>query len=159
MKNEIIIPVEYRADESRDGPGRLVGTLLTYGKQAGDRREMFEQDALYWRESGIIIREQHNRQAPILKTIPILDGATLRIDAPFPATQRGRDAATNLREGVYTGLSVEFAPEREIRRSGLRVIQRAFLDGAGLVDYPSYTDSVAEVRAENPQRRRVWLWL
>ena len=157
MRNEIIIPIEYRADETRETPGRLVGVLMRYGQRANDRPEVFEQDALHWRESGIIIREQHNRQAPILKTVPVLDGETLRIDAPFPATQRGRDAATNLRDGVFTGLSVEFAPEREIRRSGVRVIQRAFLDGAGLVDYPSYTDSVAEVRAQKrPQR---WIWL
>ena len=31
---------------------------------------------------------------------------------------------------LYSGLSVEFNAERETRRNGLRVITRAFLDGA-----------------------------
>ena len=157
MKDTLLIEIRYVADESRASPGRLVGTLLTYGEKASDRPELFEEGALYWRESGIIVNEQHNRQNPILKTIPKLEGRELRIDAPIPDTQRGRDAATNLRDGVFTGLSVEFAPERETRRGGLRVIQRAFLAAAALVDFPSFGQSLAEVRAKSERRRRVWL--
>ena len=119
---------------------------------------MFDPDSLYWRESGILIREQHRRDSPILKTVPIVDGKMVRINAAAPDTQRGRDAVTNVREGVYTGLSVEFAAEKETRRNGMRVIQRAFLDGCGLVDFPSYTNSLVEARAkEVAGRRRLWL--
>lgn len=158
MTETLYVPLEFRADDSRTGPGRLTGVLMTYGEQAGDRRELFDPDSLYWRESGILIREQHNRLSPILKTVPILDGKMVRIDARVPDTQRGRDAITNIKEGVLTGLSVEFAAEKVANRNGMRVIQRAFLDAAGLVDYPSYVNSLVEVRAkELTGRRRLWL--
>ncbi len=158
MSDTLYVPIEFRADDSRSGPGRLTGVLMTYGEQAGDRREMFDPDSLYWRESGILIREQHRRESPILKTVPIVDGKLIRIDARVPDTQRGRDAITNVREGVFTGLSVEFAAEKVVDRNGMRVIQRAFLDAAGLVDYPSYTNSLVEARAKEwTGRRRLWL--
>ena len=97
---------------------------------------------------GITIREQHNRDAGILRAIPYLEGKELRISAPLPNTSRGRDAATNLQgpTPLYTGISVEFQSEAETRRNGLRVITRAFLDGAGLVDRASYLGSKVEVR-------------
>ena len=153
--NELFIPVEYRADESRQTPGRLVGVLLPYETRAGDRPELFESGALHWPDGGILVREMHRRDSPILRAVPTVEGNELRIDAPFPDTQRGRDAAVNLRDGVYGGLSVEFQAERETRRGSLRVIQRALLTGAGLVDVPSYRAATAEVRGQ--ARRRRWL--
>ena len=44
------------------------------------------------------LNEQHNRQAPIMRFTPELDGKELRIDAALPDTQRGRDAATMIKE-------------------------------------------------------------
>ena len=85
----------------------------------------------------------------ILRVIPFLDGDELRIDGVLPDTQRGRDAATNIREHVYTGLSLEFKAEREHRRGGVRAIQRAWVPRAALVDSPAYTDSLVEVRAKD----------
>ena len=154
--DQIVIPVEFRQDESRQTPGRLVGVLVPYGKRSGDRPEMFETGALYWPDDGILIREMHRRDSPIVKVVPFLDGSEVRIDAPLPDTTRGRDTAVNLREGVYTGLSVEFHAERETRRNGLRVIQRALLTGGGLVDIPAYREATAEVRQQE-KRRRFWL--
>ena len=155
--DEILIPIEYRQDESRQSPGRLSGVLLPYLTRAGDRPEMFESGSLYWPDRGILVRAMHERQAPIMRVVPFLDGDRLLVDAQIPDTTAGRDAATNLREGVYTGLSVEFRAERETRRGGLRVIQRGFLTGAGLVDFPSYTQALAEVRQQGQGRRKVWL--
>ena len=164
MESEyLLIPFEYRADESRESPGRLAGVLMTYGEKANDRPEMFDMDAFYWDATGIVIREQHNRQAPIVRAMPYLEGRELRIDAPLPNTTRGRDAAIAMQgeNPLYTGLSVEFKAERETRRAGLRVVQRAFLGGAGLVDSPSYRASKVEVREESGLfvPRRVWAWL
>ena len=154
--------IRYSEDESRQTPGRLVATLMTYGEQARDRREMFDVGSLRFPPQGLLIDEQHNRQAPILRAMPIVEGNTIRIDHPFPDTQRGRDAATNLREGVLTGLSVSFVAEQEEIRNGIRIIKRAYAPRAGLVDSPSYTGSKAEVRASglvtfNP--RSVYQWL
>ena len=158
----LLIPLEFRQDESRDSPGLLSGVLMTYGEPANDRREMFDMGALHWREGGITIREQHNRDAGILRAIPYLEGKELRISAPLPNTSRGRDAATNLQgpTPLYTGLSVEFQSEAETRRDGLRVITRAFLDGAGLVDRASYLGSKVEVRESGLFRPwSVFTWL
>ena len=92
----------------------------------------------------------HDRRAPLLRAVPILDGDTLRIDAPFPDTQRARDAATNLREGVLTGLSVEFLRRKgNPKRGGIREILRAYVPRAGLVDtFRATPDSLVEVRAK-----------
>ena len=156
MSDELLIEVRFELDETRASPGLLVGTLLTYEERAGDRPELFASGALAWPENGIVINEQHNRQAPILRAVPFLEGKEVRIRQPFPNTQRGRDAATNLREGVYTGLSAEFAALAEGRRGQLREIRRAVLTGAALVDSPAYKGSTAEVR-QRARRKRLWL--
>ena len=159
----LLIPIEYRADATRESPGMLSGVLMTYGARANDRPEMFEAGAFHWRESGIVIREQHNRQAPIVRAIPYLEGRELRINAPLLNDTRGRDIAVAMQgdNPLYTGLSVEFRAERETRRNGLRVITRAFLDGAGLVDTPSYLSSTVEVREGLADLRpwSVFAWL
>ena len=160
----LLIPLEFRQDETRESPGLLSGILMLYGTKANDRAEMFEQDALHWPESGILIREQHNRQAPIVRALPYVDGRQLRINAPLLNNTRGRDVAESMKgpNPLFTGLSVEFRAEKEIRRGGLRVITRALLGGAGLVDTPSYLESTVEVReglviAGRPGVATLWL--
>ena len=51
--NEIRCAIEFREDETRQSPGRIVGSLLTYGKRARDRAEMFKPGALHWPAGGI----------------------------------------------------------------------------------------------------------
>ena len=79
----LLIPMEFRQDESRESPGLLAGVLMTYGTKAADRPEMFLQDSLHWPAEGILIREQHNRQAPIVKVVPYVEGREVRINAPL----------------------------------------------------------------------------
>ena len=146
--DQLLCEVRFTEDETKATPGRLVGTLLTYEKRASDRRELFRRGAIHWPESGLVVNDMHDRRSPLLRAIPFLDGDALKIDAPFPDTQRARDAATNLREGILTGLSVEFYAEKETRRAGIREIVRAYVPRAGLVDTPSYADSLAEVRTK-----------
>ena len=155
------IEVRFEQDETRQSPGRLTGTLLTYETRAGDRPEVFESGALQWPDGGIVINEQHNRQAPIVRAIPFVDGNEVKVDAPLPNTQRGRDAAENVREGVLTGLSIEFRAVKQVWRGNLRVIQQAVLGAAGLVDKASYTDSAVEVREKstNTKPKAALLWL
>ena len=149
-------------DDGRDSPGRLTGTLVTYLEVARDRPELFIRGALDWEDGGIVINEMHNRQAPIVRAVPFLDGDALRIDVALPDTQRGRDTASAMRQEnpLYTGLSVEFNALAEGRRGNLREIRRAKLVRAGLVDRGAYGGSTVEVRAEGTSaRRRVHLWL
>ena len=144
----LLIECRYVADETRESPGRLVGTLLTYGELSRDRPERFMPDSLAWETGGIVLNEQHVRSQAIMRLHPIIDGDTLRIDEPLPNTQRGRDAATNIRDGLYTGLSVEFQKRGVVASyvGGVREIRSATLVGAGLVDMASYSGSTVEIR-------------
>ena len=160
-RDEIRCAVELRQDDSRTSPGRLYGVLITYGERAADRPEAFAPDSLSWPDDGIVIREQHNRQAPIVRVVPEVRGRQVVIDHPLPDTQRGRDAATMIRDGTLKGLSVEFRSRRENRAKGYREITDGLLRGAGLVDDPSYAGSVVEVREREAGAPRVGrtLWL
>ena len=162
------IPLEYRADTSNESPGMLSAVVMTYGQRARDRAEMFEQDAFHWRDDGIVIRELHPQPngpavPPIMRAMPYLEGRELRINAPLPNTSRGRDVAESMKGPLplYGGMSVEFAPEREARQGGLRIITRAYLDGAALVLRGAYAESTIEVRGESgailPRAETLWL--
>ena len=148
MAEVLTCEIRYSEDETRQSPGRLTGVLLTYETRAGDRPEIFRRGALRWPAAGVLVREMHLRERPIVRVLPFVDGDQVRIDTPLPNTQLGRDSSTNIKEGIYTGLSVEFHAEAEGRRGNLREITRALLGGAGLVDSPSYTGSTVEVRAK-----------
>ena len=149
MPDTLIAPVEYRADTSRQGPGRLYGVLLNYGEPAGDgRRERFAPGSLEWPEEGVVLRLQHDRMQPIMRVVPETRENAVVVDAPLPDTQRGRDAAVMVRDGTLGGLSVEFRARRQHYPNGIREITSAVLTGAGLVDSPSYRGSRVELRGE-----------
>ena len=156
MKNEIRCSIEIRADDSRESPGRITGTLITYGQRASDRPELFLPGSLEWPERGIILNRQHSRTAPVMRVIPqVVDGAVV-IDAALPDTSAGRDTATEIRQGLFTGLSVEFRSISQRFEGGLRKIAKAALSAAAIVDSPSYAGSNLELRS-GEKRRRVWL--
>ena len=154
---ELRCAIELRADDSRQSPGRIVGTLIEYGRRASDRAEVFADGALRWDEGGVILNEQHNRQAPIMRFVPVVDGAEVRIDSPLPDTQRGRDAAAMVRNRTFRGLSIEFRALEEGRRAGVREVRQARLLGAALVDDGSHKGALEVRQRERGRRRRVWL--
>ena len=161
MTDEIRCAIEWREDEAQAGPGRLVGTLLTYGERASRRAEVFEAGSLSWPDDGVVLRRQHERGQPIARVLPIeRDGAVI-LDTQLPETRAGRDAAAEIRSGLFRGLSVEFRPALLSHSGGLRRIKRARLTGAGLVDTPEYGGSRVEVRHGGGARRglgrRLWL--
>ena len=167
----LTVEVEYRADDSHDSPGLLTATLMAYGQRGRRGDELFEQDALHWRDDGIVIRELHPPKdaqgrpiittPPIMRAMPFLENRELKISAPLPNTQRGRDVAEAMKGPLplYGGMSIEFAAEKQVHRGGLRVISKAFLDGAALVLRGEYADSIVEVRAELDRRPEMYLWL
>ena len=116
MNENLVCEVRFQEDETRLSPGRLSGTLLTYETRASDRSELFTRGALYWPDTGITVNDQHDRKQTIVRAVPFLDGDAVKIDVELPDTQRGRDAAVNVRSGTLTGLSVEFFAEKEARR-------------------------------------------
>ena len=135
-------------DRSEGKPARLVGTLMPFGVQAQDRAEVFERGSLSWAEGGIVLNRQHSRAAPILRFVPVEAEGALTVDAPIPDTTAGRDAAAEIRGGLFRGLSVEFRAVRQTIVGGVRRISEAVLTGAGLVDSPSYATATVEARAK-----------
>ena len=151
---EIRCKVEYRADDTRESPGHIYGVLLTYGERSSDRPEVFAAGALAFPDAGVVLRRQHNRTLPIMRFVPELRGRELVIDARLPNTSAGRDAASEVRSGLFRGLSVEFVSKREENRGGLRTILSGVLHGAGLVDDPSYSGSSVAVRRQDGRVER-----
>ena len=158
------IEIRLAEDESRQSPGLLTGTLVVYGERARRLPERLLPGALVWPPGGININEMHVRERPVVRVTPFLDGNELRIAQPLPNTSAGRDAAENLRTGVYTGLSVEFrrGSVKAQYVNGIREISHAELIGGALVDLAEYPGSTAEVRYSDspdvrPKVETLWL--
>ena len=153
---------EIRLSDDQDSPvGILEGTLMRYGTQARDRAEMFQADSLHWNSDGIVLNEMHTRRNPIVRFLPVASDGEVRVKIPLPNTQRGHDAAIGVRNGTYTGLSIEFLSEREDQSTeGVRRISRAHLVGAAIVDDASYQSSSVSVRNRvdlRPELETLWL--
>ena len=157
MNNEIRCKVSCEEDRTRSGPGRLTGTLLTYGERATDRAELFERGALTWPSDGVVLNRQHERSRAIMRVVPEVRGEAIVIDQALPDTLAGRDAASEIRSGLMRGLSVSFEAGRQAFVGGVRHIQSAALTAVGLVDDPSYNAPV-EVRARVKGRRHRRAW-
>ena len=157
--------IEYAEDPTRESAGRLTGVLVTYGERAKDRPDVYEQGALTWPTAGggIVLNEMHDRKQPLKRFTPYLDGAALRVDFPLPPTQRGRDAAYMVRDGTYTGLSMEVARDSIVAtyRDGIRHISRGRLVAAALVDDSAFLGSVVDVhgKREPGKRLEIFRWL
>ena len=158
--DEIRLAIELKEDEYRAGPGRLVGTVIKYGVEARDRKEVFDLGSLSWPASGIILNRQHSRKSPIMRVTPIVVGDEVRIDELLIDSSAGRDAAVEIRSGLLTGLSIEFRSIQESVVNGVRRISAAILGGVGLVDSPAYEAASVEVRAKGvtrPTHDTLWL--
>ena len=158
MDNEIRCSIEYRVDDTRESPGKIYGVLLTYGEKAADRPEVFAPNSLTFADGGLILNRQHQRHSPIMRFVPQVRGNELVIDARLPNTAAGRDAASEVRSGLFRGLSIEFNASREENRGGVRTILAGVLHGAGLVDTASYKGSTVAVRNKGGVGRRRFLF-
>ena len=156
MKTEIRCAVELREDATRSSPGRLYGVIMRYGAPARRLRERFTKDSLEWPDGGVVVNESHDQKQVIVRVVPEMRDGALVVDHPLPDTQRGRDAATGIRNGTFKGLSVEFVSRSERMVQDVREIRSAMLVRIGLVDTPEYPDSVVSVRSARGTRRRKW---
>ena len=142
--------IQYAEDTTRESPGHIRGVLVTYGEQAKDRPDVYDAGSLSWPSGGIVLNEQHDRRSLIKRFTPYLDGEALRVDFPLPSTQRGRDAAQMVKDGTYSGLSMEVSRDSIVAtyRAGIRHISRGTLVGAALVDEAAFLGSVVDVHAK-----------
>ena len=158
--DEVRCSIELRADDTRSGPGRLTGTLITEGEQANDRRELFMPGALTWPAEGIVLRRQHARDKPITMIQPRREGNKIVVDEPLPDTTAGRDAAVEIRAGMFKGLSVEFVSQRERFAGGLRKDRRRASERRGpRGSTPSYSSQARSCPCghKGAGRRVPWL--
>ena len=136
--SELAAPLEVRVS------GRtLTGAAMVYGSRAKDRAEMFEPGSLV-PVLPVTLNLQHDPTREIATTadgsLRLADTAeALNISADL---REGSAELELVRRGALRGLSVEFAPIRERRESGLRVVSRAALPAIGLVDAGSYRTAV-----------------
>ena len=164
MDNLLVVEVRYAEDPTRQSPGRLTGTLVTYGEKAHDRPEIFERNSLWW-DDDLMLNVQHDRMQPIVRFTPYLDGDAVKVDQMLPNRTIGRDVASAVKDGTLRGLSVEI--ERSSVQSrmvgGIRRITKAKLVAAGVVDSGSYSGSTVMVRQADRDeyaellRRYAWL--
>ena len=142
--------IQYGVDETRESPGRISGVLVTYGEQAKDRPDVYEQDSLTWPERGVVLNEMHDRKQAIKRFLPYIEGTELKVDFPLPPTQRGRDAAQMVKDGTYSGLSMEVSRDSIVAtyRAGIRHISRGQIVAAALVDEAAFLGSVVDVHAK-----------
>ena len=143
------IRCEIRLSEEVEGkPTRLIGTLMPYGTEARDRRELFEAGSLSWDPKGIVVNRMHQRSSPIMRCVPIEKDGKLMIDSEIPDTAAGRDCAHEVRSGLLASLSVEFRATKQTIVAGVRRITAAILTGAAVCDAGSYEAATVEARAK-----------
>ena len=162
-------PLEYRGDG-----GRVEGVAMRYGAVAtigGQFKERFEVGAFGDVAAlDVLCNIQHTRARPIGRTdgggLELKDSADeLRAMLTLPNTRDGEDAAELLRLRILRGWSVEFIAQKERFEADTRIIERAKLEGLGLVDRPAYDASIAaiakrfEQTARVPRPRKDFLWL
>ena len=156
MTDRFTIPIECRADESREGPAESSGRFLKPGawrptvKKFSYRARRSSRQRASSCDAGIAAK-------PVLTFDPIVDGSAIRIDARLPDTQMGRQVAAEVRSGERSALSVEFVALDEARVQGVRELRQALIKGAALVPSGSYAQASAEIRQRAGRRyRRVW---
>ena len=161
--SEIRCSCEIREDVSRESPGRIYGEILTYGQRAKSLPEVFEPGAFDLKaiaeSGGVVLDRQHDRTQPIMRFTPELRGNSIVIDALLPDSRAGRDTATEIRSGLFTGLSVRFTPQAQTFTNGLRRVTKARMVNVALVDDPSYPQGAVEIRqqpAGREGRTRRW---
>ena len=137
------------------GPGRLTGVILETGRVASDRAEVFAPGAPIFPSTGVELFRGHKGES-IMSFQPVISGNEIKIDAPLPDSELGRQVAREVRSGARAGLSVEFIPLIEARIQGVRELRSALVQGAALVPLGSYNQARAEIRERVGRHRRSW---
>lgn len=141
---------ECRAESGR----RIVGTALRFGERSPSHREAFEPGAFGSLADGRVrwLNLHHNPMMAVAWTdgggLELrADGEAVTLSANVPPIPAGDLALRGLRQGTLGGLSIEFKAQAERQDGETRIVQRAQLEGVGLVAVPSYAGSLAEVRS------------
>ena len=159
--------VEWRAGDVREGPGVLSGVALRFGSVARLPwgREQFQPGSIALDPAGVWLNRQHQRARALARHPEggldvAVSPTVVTVRARVADTTDGRDTVALVRAGVMRGLSVEFTPEDEEVKDGVRIIKRAVLHGVAVVDDPAYDDTtITAMRARVHERGRGALYV
>ena len=152
---ELFAAIQFAEDDTRQGPGRITGSLLRFGEVASDRPIMFS-NGLTWNPDGLVLNLQHDRTKALARFMPTPTDDGLALDVQLPDTAISRDAVTLIKSGVLRGISAEIIPESEDMVDGIRRVTRGRIVAAAIVDGPSFRSSKVSVHARQGRRRRLW---
>ena len=144
--------IEHRQTEEIRFDGRtLRGVVMPYGTIAPGLRELFEARA-FGPVKSVALDLQHD------PNMVIAEAAELR-DTPTALTltttlAEGSAALSLVRRRALRGLSVAFRALEQRMESGLRIISRAQLVRAALVDVPAYPAATIEIRQRSGRTLR-----
>jgi len=139
------LTAEFR--EAADGKS-FRGTIITEGRAAQDRLELFAPGSAVWPHNGIRILNEHRGQT-LATAIPERSG-----DGAIVVTA---EATPELRAAVKVKpfMSVEFHALEERMTGAIREVMRAFIEAAALVSDPAYPQTAAELRESGNHRRAI----
>ena len=152
---EVFSKIEFAEDDTRQGAGRVKGSLIRWGEVASDRPIMFT-NGLTWDADGLVLNIQHDRGRHLARFSPTPTADGLALDVILPDTAASRDAVTLIKAKVLRGISAEIIPESEDMLNGIRRVTKGKIVGAALVDGPSFRSSTVSVHARQDKRRRIW---
>ena len=142
----------FHASEVRAEGRTLSGVAMPYGEMSQSRNERFTAGAFGNLDDGATrwLDLRHNTSVVLADTasgrLVLTDTPqALRIDATLPDLPAANAALEEVRAGRLNGFSVQFKSRSERRDAGVRVLDRALLEGIGLVGKPDYANQV-EVR-------------
>ena len=158
---------ELRFDQAKR---RVTGVVMKYGDPAlipavdGSTWEERVLSGAFGDVTGkrISVVYQHDHNRPVAATLGggaiIEDGPeVMKLSAVLGESRDAQDAYSNLKNGVFSGLSVRMLVKDHVidRAARRRDVRRAELLHVGLVDSPAYESSLAEARSMffNPEDR------
>lgn len=148
------------------------GTLMRYGSigrpaSVHGWTEEFAPNSLTVMPD-VTLNVQHDRRLLLARRGAGLDvrssAESVALEATLPKTRLADDVLEGIRAGLYGGLSVEVRVKKDRWEGDHRIVERADLVRAAVVDSPAYPASeleemraaVAIMRAERRTPRRPW---
>lgn len=129
----------------------LSGVAMRYGSVSPSHRERFSPGA-FGEVRSVPLNIEHDRSMVVLPAESVIlndSPRELSVRAELPPTSA---ALRLIRQGALSGFSVEFRARQERYEGGIRIVERADLNGIGLVGKPSYPDALAEIRRAQEKR-------
>ena len=150
---------ELRADTSANGR-TITGVIVRYGDRAKIGPGFTEAIApAAFVNRDVRLNLQHRRELLLAREgagLTLHDSSTqLSMRAELPPGRLQDDVLEGVRNGLYRGLSAEFAVRQEHWDGRDRTVERAILRNVAVCDTPAYPDSVlSELRAAYAAERR-----